>query len=325
MDRHHRFAALAAGIVIAGATVGVGGGSVDAQDTGCEPPYDPVASFSAYPSGRHVDELDQPAVSIDLLGSTQELVGGEIEPGFLVQEVLVTRPTGELRLRVGTEQISGLSAGDLDDDGVDEIWVGNAATAYVVPGTTPDGSYDAASVGIRVRGGPAVAKVGGYFGDDAYAQIVFTDIFTEGTTEVVSATALMAAGPGGDATGLPTVASAPGVPLALLGYREPQYLFGRNLPEESGRARLWSYSADRTETAQFRGEQVLAPSQAVEGADGRFFAISSQDRSAILSVWSYDAPCTPLQVVGGEDAEVEPTTTSAVPTGPTGTKLSFTG
>ncbi len=327
MERHRAFAAGVAAAVFAGALVVVGPGPVQAQDSGCAAPYPPVAAFSAYPSGRSVAELDGPEVSVEVLGPTQELAGAaEIESIFLVEEVRVTRPGGDLVLRDGGALVSGLSAGDLDGDGEDEIWVGNATDGHVVPGSTPAGTYEVSAAGIRVPVGVPVAADAGFFGDGVMALAVGEEFFGVGAeTHVLSAAAVLAAGVGGDASGVPVLDTVPGQPVARLGYAEPQVLFAA---ATAGGPRWWSYAQDGTEVAQFAGGKIAPPAVAVEGPDGRLFSVSSGDRSAMVYVWSYDDPCTQLEVLGGSDPGGSTTTTSTPGSSPAqvgGQSLKFTG
>ncbi len=313
-------AMVATALVAFGAVTGLGE-RLGAQEGACSQPYAPVATYSSLPGRQSVVELDAPEVPVEAMGSTTELRGGELLPSVDPQEVVVARATGELRLRAGTEEVWGLSAGDLDDDGIDEIWVGNWVVGFVVPGTTPDGAHEASVVGIRVGGGPALARLGGYFGDDVFARSVPSDgPLDADTTQVVSATALLATGPGGDASGLPLLDEAPGSPVARIGFDEPQYLFGRYLVEFGGQARIYSLSADGTETAQFRGEILSTPAIAVQGPGGRYFGIRNEDDFRIMNVWSYDAPCTSLRVFGTSPMGPWPAepTEPAAPAGPTG-------
>jgi hypothetical protein len=326
MERHRAVGASIAAAVLAGALVAVGPGPVQAQDSGCTEPYPPVAAFSVYPSSSSVEELDGPEVPVEVLGPSQDLAGAaELESIFLVEEVRVTRPSGDLVLRDGGALVSGLSAGDLDGDGEDEIWVGNATDGHVVPGSTPAGTYEVSAAGIRVPAGVPVAADAGFFGDGVLVLAVGGEFFGVGAeTQVLSAAAVLAAGVGGDASGVVALDTVPGQPVARLAYADPQVLFAAATADGP---RWWSYAEDGTEVAQFSGGKIAPPAVAVEGPGGRFFSVSSGDRSAMVYVWSYDAPCTQLEVLGVTDAGGSTTTTTpgSSPTEVEGQALKFTG
>jgi hypothetical protein len=260
----------------------------------CTEPYGPIDTFGLY--GEPVVTTDP--VDTTMLESTQTLdgSGSEIVTRQQGTEVIANTSAGEVRLSDGGRQIYGVSAGDLDGDGVGEIWVFavDFSRAFIVSSGTAPGAHDVATVGTRVPPGVPVGVTRRWQGGLLVAKDTGPS-FIEGTGATYPPADLMAPGPGGDATGVAALAEYPGVPRAIVGFTEPQLIV--TWSEESA-LRLRSLSADGTSidfttasgesSGPFAGLPFVSGGQ---GPGGRYLQASDRTRNPVSYLWSYDDPC----------------------------------
>ncbi len=320
-------AVAASGVLAAGLLVGGAGDVARAQEP-CSEPYRPLASVDqSSGSLATLPEVPGDDVFIEVSDLVQGAVGPLDSDGdgqddeIGVQQLgsdpaTVTRGDGTLAFSRSDAVVSvSGSAGDLDGDGRDDIGVivgadlGRAQQAFVVPGTTPPGSYDPADVGIEV--GDIVTPIPDRDGD-GIVELLDTTLTAQGTTlvrgptRIVSGAAVIAVGAPGDATGVPALIEAPGELLGFadLGRALPVLLTGEtggppDAPNE-GIIHLIDESGDEAFTtlpfpfvvnltSTFARPQVLA------GPAGTFLALGQSERSGARAyLWRVDDPCGEL-------------------------------
>jgi len=263
----------------------------------CAEPHGPIEILSLYE-----EPVLAPSDSVDTtpLEFTQTLdgSGSEIVTRQQGTEVIANTRAGAVRLSDGGRQIYGVSAGDLDGDGVGEIWVvaADLSRAVVVPSGTAPGAHDLATVGIRVPPGVPVGVAQRWNGGLLVAKGIDPS-FIDGTGATLPPADLMAPGPGGDATGVAAIAEYPGVPRAIVGFAEPQLIVTWS---DGSALRLRSLSTDGTsidfttasseESWSFYGVPFVSGGQ---GPGGRYLQVSDRGRNPVSYLWSYDDPCGP--------------------------------
>jgi hypothetical protein len=145
--------------------------------------------------------------------------------------ITVTSGDGD-RTLVGADL---LSWGDLDGDGRDELVVSVGGAVEVVPGTTPPGTIDPRTAGIRVDERLTYLWLQDLDGRPGVDPVVL-DRGARSTTTVWSGAAIVATGPGGDARGLAPARTLRGLvrgvaPLAE-GARRETLLYAPGAPAE---------------------------------------------------------------------------------------------
>lgn len=300
---------LLVGVIVLGAPAG-------AQNQGtCTQPYPPVFTGSGYYQDQGHPDVGPQVEGITMFGTPvldAEYTAQITEPNGT--QIVVERPTGELRLTNGGAEMGATSAGDLDGDGFSEIWVNDAAgtTSWVVPYTTPAGTADVATVGI-------VAPTGTAYGSFSEGRAMDLYVGDSTGTVVYDGAQVLAAGAGGDASGLTPSAEHPGqAPLSLLVFSAGEQLI--LVPITQPTSTITSSGGATTTFATPAAVFMQTGAVSVlgrEGARGRFLQLINSDRGGgVKYLWSYDDPCTPLEVASA------PTTTAAAPAA---APLSLTG
>jgi hypothetical protein len=332
-------------LVAAALVVGVGWSApsgVAGQVGTCPSPYSPAA-FQVRNSGGIYAE--SPGFAIPT-GSVTNLERTALsfypEPG--APSVDLALPGGTLTLTAPGLDLVAEPIGDLDDDGSPEWWVGGIdpaafpdplsgllplpSVSWVIPGTTAAGSGDPALLGIAVAAGVPWALAGPTYdwtGDGVDDLLLYgPSIDPQAESFVVPGAAVMAAGAGGDATGVapafvtPGVAmgriAVPGEGLQLLSFF-PTALNDSSYPTELWLTRPTGTMALTSAPSPFY--ELPAVVQVIDsGVDGVFLFTRSFTRTGgIVVVWRLDDPCGGLA-----PAAVAPVAPVAVPSAP-----AFTG
>lgn len=293
--------ALVSGVCALGTVAGAQSGAA------CRSPYAPVFTGSGYSQDQGHPFVGPTVPDVVIFDTTVLDAGGAaLISAANGTEIVATRPAGALRLSSGGATLVATSAGDLDGDGLAEIWVGDEATgsAWVVPGDTAPGTHGLADVGIEVPQGVAL----GSRPDGAPMDLYLSG--DEGTA-VYDGEQVLAAAPGGDATGLEPLAEYPDrIPLSLLRFDSGDHLV---LAPVSLRGTIRVVSpAEVFEFSTPPGIELRVGSVSVRGRDGdrgRFLQVMTQDRSPVKYLWSFDDPCTALEAA----AEATTTTSTTAP------------
>lgn len=334
---------LAASLSVTGVASGQAGGS-------CTSPYQPVASERVYPDGS--EQAPGSTVAVDQLASSTQLNESGTARVDTTQPVgptlVVIRPSGDLQLTLGGATLVGSSAGDLDGDGEDEVWVtelsGGVGTSptlvagYVVWSSTPAGAHDVATVGTR---GPVGVSFGatGWDGDAVPDVVVVSGTdpsLRTGSTVVVSGADLLAAGPGGDASSGSELVSADGVAGAVARFGAGPELITASVDPGGQGQTVWSSDGTRVLAFTTLPDEYQSSSRQVglvaafERGAVRYVAITNSNRGGAVSwTWSLDEPCVQI---GPRASGSTTTTTLAAPGAGTasasragGTGLRFTG
>lgn len=318
--------------LVAATTVAVAGGSVGAQDDGCEPPYLPMYGLRGIPStdGETAQVYpDEPVERPDLdrgtylhddavdLDSDGDGTTDEVESG---DPLRITRGDGVVELGavtganfLGPASLE-LSDGDLDGDGRDELIVssnpagaGSRPRYFVVPGTTAVGSHDLADVAIEL---PSTALVVGDQGEGSGEDVLVQTSETGGS--LVSGDDLMAVGPGGSVAAFEPFGEPIdlGFPMAVfrVGDGAPQIAF--LTPGAPATISVW----DEGEVTAYRTPDLTpaveysAVLRLIELDGEQYLWVGIDDRSGgRVWVWSIDDPC------GTGDRSVPPVGTTPPP------------
>ncbi|MHB1140018.1 MAG: hypothetical protein ACYC2O_13765, partial [Microthrixaceae bacterium] len=173
------------------------------------------------------------------------------------------------------------------------------AEAFLVRSTTPAGSYDPTVIGTRLPAGLPFGNVD--WPRDGSLDLTMRvgavgGAFT-GSTTIVDGAAVLAAGPGGDASGA-VLASIGGVPIGVLGYPTGDLLATLEAGEAGiGLVRV----ADRAGTTELTtvppgaslDQSTLVAASVSE--QRRFVRVSSDNRSGYRAwLWALDDPCAPV-------------------------------
>jgi len=201
--------------------------------------------------------------------------------------------------------------GDLDGDGLRDFWVGAAPTsqaqvpsaAWVLPGSTVAGTYDISTVGIAIPPGAAAALAGPSYdwngdGRDDLV-LVGASSTTVAETFVLPGLAVMAAGPGGDATAVPRIFQTPGALMGRVAVPGQGTVVVTAAPLDSitpeaagllwltGPSGVTAFATTPTRFAWFRTVEVID-----SGASGVFLYGRYDDRArGVEVVWRLDDPC----------------------------------
>ncbi len=217
-----RFSAVFGVVALVGGLLGIGS-TAGAQGSSCVGPY--PRSSPARATTRPGTPVRRPTVPDVVIFQTTVLDanGDALITAATGAEIVVDRPAGQLRLNFGGAVLEATSAGDLDGEGLAEISVTDpsARRSWVVPGDTASGTYDVTAVGIEVPLGSALAALG------ARPDGQPMDLYLAGDdgTAVYDGEQVLAAGPGGDATGLESLAEYPDrIPLSLLRFDSGDHL-----------------------------------------------------------------------------------------------------
>lgn len=290
---------LLAGMTVLGAPAG-------AQSQGtCTPPYPPVFTGSGYYQDQGLPDVGPrvPATTIFATPVLDRAYTAQITQGNGT-EIVVERPSGELRLTNGGAQLSGTSAGDLDGDGFSEVWVNDidAARSWVVPYSTAPGTSEVGVVGIEAPSGAA-------YGSFSEGRPMDLYLVVDDGTNVYSGEQVLAAGPGGDASALPPVAEHPGLaPLSVMDFSAGAELI---LAAQSGPTPTITSSGASTSTFLLPVSTPVFNGQATaigrEGPGGRYLQLNVTDRGGgVNHLWSYDDPCTSLEVAAAPSPTTAP-------------------
>lgn len=256
-----------------------------------------------------------PPVDADLV-STAIVQGGDFDTdgdgmpdGAALTEdgtVVIVRADGDVVL-TGVFGLELAGVGDLDGDGGDEVVVaaadGDFVRSYLLPSSTAPGFHDVSQVAISA--GP------GYLEEvpDGSGRLVRiglepggVSLDRAGVTEVIATDTVLAIGPGGDASGVAVLASAPGFPVAVAELHGPDgpgaILVGR---AHADAVEVRVVDGDQTlllttrpEPLRHDAEDQLGVVEAQSGPDGRFVTLARDDgtmRSAFR--WALDGRCGP--------------------------------
>jgi hypothetical protein len=273
------------------------GGPAGAQAPGggCSEPYPPVFTGSGYYQDQGLPEVGPrvPATTIFATPVLDRAYTAQITQGNGT-EIVVERPTGELRLTNGGAQLFGTSAGDLDGDGFSEIWVNDIDEdrSWVVPYSTAAGTAEVGVVGIEAPSGAA-------YGSFSEGRPMDLYLVVDDGTNVYSGEQVLAAGPGGDASALPPIGEHPGLaPLSVIDFSAGPELI---LVAQSGPTATITSSGASTSTFLLPVPTEVFTGQATaigrEGPGGRYLQLNVTDRGGgVNHLWSYDDPCTSLEV-----------------------------
>lgn len=311
--------ALAAGAtVLAGAPVGTSG-----AQSSCASPYAP-AGWALGGSGGIYDSspgYHRPEGTTTTLAQTLILAQG----ASATPSVELTLPGGVVTLSHLGSNLEAATIGDLDDDGIPEHWVGDIpgiaqppTESWVLPGTTAAGTYDVATVAIATWAGFPWALSGGvtdWDGDGVdELLLVGTDPSTTVRSDVFDGSAVMATGPGGDATGDVPVFTAPGAPFARGPVSTSTALvsgWANDVSDRSAGGTVWvTTAAASTAFTTLPAPALTFPPRAEvtdSGAAGLYLVLSTFDRSgSAVVLWRLDDPC------GGLPPLAEPAAADAV-------------
>jgi len=226
-------------------------------------------------------------------------------------------PTAQVSLSGGlvflNHPASGLSAhpiGDLDGDGLTDYWVGAASTsqpqvlsaAWVLPGSTAAGTYDISTVGIAIPTALAASLAGPSYDWNGNGTDDLVLVELSGTTPetfVLAGPAVMAPGPGGDATGVPRIFQTPGalrgrvaVPgqgtvVVTAAPTDPNNLDAGGLLWLTGDGGATAFTTTPTRFVWYGTVEVID-----SGTGGLFLFGHNSDRSGgVAVVWRLDDPC----------------------------------
>lgn len=313
-----------AGTVLVGTASGQTGGA-------CATPYQPVASERFSPGGP--GQAPASNVTVDQLATSSELNEAGTARIDTAQPtgptLVVTRPSGDLQLTLGGATIIGSSAGDLDGDGEDEVWVtelsggfGPGTTlvaSYVVWSSTAAGPHDVATVGTK-------APTGISFGATAWDGDAVPDVFVVsgtdpslrgGSTVIVSGAALVAAGPGGDVSASATIGSADGAAGAVARFAAGSELVTSSIDADGQGQAVWASDGSRALAFTTVPDEYVPTAggigsvSAFERGGVRYIAITNSNRGGAISwTWSLDEPCVQI---GPRVSPSTTTTTTAAP------------
>jgi hypothetical protein len=321
-----------AAALIAAACVG-SAGSATAQD-GCEVPYSPIAQGGVPPYGE-LPPMPGRAVAVRALTPTAQLSSNG--SAYIVQAsqgptVTVVLPTGTVELNLPGAALQALAAGDLDGDGISEVGVfryegGAVVETFIVRSNTAPGSYDLPLVGTRVPAGVPMGGVSwpGGTAVDVVLGVGAQPAVVSGSTIVVDGPSVLAAGPGGDATGA-VRASLGGQAQGVVEYPSGPAVVV--LEPTDGASRLHVVVASGT--YELTTAPTLAPTYVPNGGmtvgisatlerDRRFLSLDIISRSGPKGwIWALDWPCDPIVA-----AAAQPNRPAAAE--PRAAGLSFTG
>jgi hypothetical protein len=215
--------------------------------------------------------------------------------GTVVPAVTVHRASGDLTFTTAEGVVARAQpAGDLDGDGRSEIEIstpdasGNVAFTYVVPGSTPDGSYDPTAAGVLVPGQvPYEFRAGDVDGDGADDYVV-----SGAGSWILSGREIMAPGPGGTFEGTST--PLPGERIGIV--RLTPELDAIVLVRVANEITLW---VDGTSIRFTTGNSGIPlplenPERRyaglVDGPDGQVWLVAgiNGDRATIVARWAWD-------------------------------------
>jgi hypothetical protein len=259
-----------------------------------------------------VEQLDidgepiEPDVTLDLAANDLDGDGSAdidlsiSEPG---QSFPVRRVTGDILFRRDGARIGVMSAGDLDGEPGDEMWVFSvdAATrptdAYIVPYTAPAGTHDPAEVGVRVPPGVLPRIVDDRTGDGTPDLVAVDSVpgrLPKGSTHLLSTEAILATEIGGDARQSALLATIDGVFVQGVDLGSPQ-LAMVTADVQRGTA-LLNVVVDGRITRLSTGPHDVAEGSwsltVAAGQRGRFVTFESSDRSGgARFAWALDQPC----------------------------------
>lgn len=279
----------------------------------CDEPTPPIQSVDQYSgSAETLDELAGADRIVAPSAAAPPDSDGDGVPDEIVAKerfddpAVVVRGDGRLELtQPGMASfISGVD--DLDGDGRDELVVvmedaestesGTTVRAYLVPGSTPPGTHDPAEVGVRLATG--VFSTDDRDGDGVPELIEHA--FT-GPTRVFSGAAVIALGPGGDATGLEPMFGLPGVLQAVADLGEGRtVLVTGEMDDGDGPAGLLHVGDEAGVRSFTTAPEPWVPDYVstfgslhlIDGPDGMHLDLYQSDRSAARAYrWALDAPC----------------------------------
>ena len=290
-----------AAALVAAVCVGSTGSATGQQ--GCVSPYAPILSGQPYPLNDVVELPGTPVPSVQLRPTSQIDPTGAayIVSAGLGPTVTVVLPTGTLELTMAGGSLQGLAAGDLDGDGISDVVVVDSGVgeSFFVRSTTAPGTYDLTTVGTRLPPGVPFGTVD--WPRDGSADLVLgigaNPAAVSGSTAIVDGAAVLAAGPGGDATGA-VLAAIDGMPSAVLQYPTGSFL----ATLQAGGAAAIVRVADRTGTIELTtapGPNLhSAPDNAITASvhqQRRFLHLANSSRSGNLAwLWALDDPCAPV-------------------------------
>ena len=330
-----------AGTMVAAATFAVTGSASGQSGPGCAAPYPPVASqrlgFDGSPA------VPGTEVTVDQLESTPELDDAgtaRVDYGRPAGPTLVViRPSGDLELSRAGATLFGSSAGDLDGDGEDEVWVFEASpdlrtllAGYVVWSGTAPGAHDVATVGTRAPAGVSVGATT-WDGDAVPDLFIVTDTepsMRSGTTVILSGADLVAAGPGGDASSGAELRRVEGVAGAVARFGSGNEVVTASAEADGQGERMRSDDGTRSIEFTTVPDEYQPDNRSVGGVSAserngvRYLTITNSNRGGAISwTWSLDEPCVQIGP-RATPASGDPAPTPSAAPG-TGAAIRFTG
>lgn len=318
--------ALLLGAAVAAVAPTSAGGQVPEN---CAPPYSPVAFARPYPDGSVLPDLDATVVSTEVspgvapFDSDGDGLDDQVEGG--PGAVSITRGDGVVELtRTGDVVLGATGLGDIDGDGRDEFIVqvgffspdlgpGPDARTYLVPGAVAPGSQPVADAGISFGGtGHGLVLL-----EDGSGRLLDLRFPEPGATEtaVLDAGAVLAVGPGGDASGVTPQLTLPGTVAATADLGGPTAALVSVDTSGFDRADLYVLEGDGPAVALTTDPEIYVPEYVgvglvtvLTGPDGTFVRLDDTDRSGSASyLWSLSDPCT-AHVDDGTDSGTDSTT-----------------